>query len=108
VPLGFGLAAPGNLPYALALVATFTLTAVSFLAFATLAAKRGIETSAHGRKSFFYSTGVAEGAETIVAFVAMCLAPEHFPLIASVLAILCVVTVAQRTVVAARVFRDDR
>lgn len=108
VPLGFGLAAPGNLPYALALVATFTLTAVSFLAFATLAAKRGIETSTHGRKSFFYSTGVAEGAETIVAFVAMCLAPEHFPLIASVLAILCVVTVAQRTVVAARVFRDDR
>jgi phosphatidylglycerophosphate synthase len=108
VPLGFGLAAPGNLPYALALVATFTLTAVSFLAFATLAAKRGIETSAHGRKSFFYSTGVAEGAETIIAFVAMCLAPEHFPLIASVLAILCVVTVAQRTVAAARAFRDDR
>ena len=39
VPLGFGLAAPQNLPYALALVAAFTLTAVSFLAYATLAAR---------------------------------------------------------------------
>ena len=33
---------------------------------ATLAAKQGLETRAHGRKSFFYSTGLAEGAETLV------------------------------------------
>ncbi len=30
-------------------------------AFAVIAAKRGEETRAHGRKSFFYSTGLAEG-----------------------------------------------
>lgn len=107
VPLGFGFAAPGNLPFALSLVAAFTLTAVSFLGFATLAAKRGMETAAHGRKSFFYSTGIAEGGETILAFTAMCLAPKHFPLIASILIILCMVTVVQRIVVAARTFRDD-
>lgn len=106
VPVGFGLAAVGNQPYALVLVACFTLTAVSFLGFATLAAKRGISTSDQGAKSFFYSTGLAEGAETILAFVAMCLAPDHFPLIASILIGLCLLTVAQRTVIAVRVFGE--
>ena len=105
VPLGFGFAAPENLPYALALVAAFTLTAVSFLAYATLAAKRGVETDAHGAKSFFYSTGLAEGAETILAFVLMCLAPQWFAAIATIVTGLCVLTVIQRSLSARRVFR---
>lgn len=105
VPLGFGLATPGNLPFALLLVATFTLTAVSFLAYAALAARRGLETRAHGLKSFFYSTGLAEGAETLLAFVLMCLWPVGFPVIASVFAGLCLLTVIQRSVIAWRVFR---
>jgi phosphatidylglycerophosphate synthase len=105
VPLGFGFAAPANLPFALLLVASFTLTAVSFLAYATLAAKQGLETRAHGPKSFFYSTGLAEGAETILAFVLMCLWPAGFPQIASIFASLCLLTVIQRSVIARRVFR---
>ncbi|MCA6226339.1 MAG: CDP-alcohol phosphatidyltransferase family protein [Phenylobacterium sp.] len=105
IPLGFGFAAPANLPFALLLTASFTLTAVSFLAYATLAAKRGLETQAHGLKSFFYSTGLAEGAETLLAFVLMCLWPAGFPIIASVFAALCILTVIQRSVIAARVFR---
>lgn len=105
VPLGFGLATPGNLPFALLLVATFTLTAVSFLAYAALAARRGLETRAHGLKSFFYSTGLAEGAETLLAFVLMCLWPAGFPVIASIFAGLCLLTVIQRSVIAWRVFR---
>lgn len=104
VPLGFGFAAPANLPFALVLVAAFTMTAVSFLAYATLAAKRGVETQAHGRKSFFYSTGLAEGAETILAFALMCLAPGLFPVIAVVFTGLCVLTVIQRSLIARRVF----
>ena len=105
VPLGFGLATPGNLPFALLLVASFTLTAVSFLAYAALAARRGLETRAHGLKSFFYSTGLAEGAETLLAFVLMCLWPAGFPLIASIFGGLCLLTVIQRSVIAWRVFR---
>jgi phosphatidylglycerophosphate synthase len=105
VPLGFGFAAPGNLLFALLLVASFTLTAVSFLAYATLAAKQGLESRAHGPKSFFYSTGLAEGAETLLAFVLMCLWPTAFPQIAVVLAGLCLLTVIQRSVIARRVFR---
>lgn len=105
VPLGFGFSASANLPFALALIAAFTLTAVSFLAYATLAAKRGEETEAHGPKSFFYSTGLAEGAETILAFVLMCLLPGLFPVIAAIFTGLCLVTVIQRSVIARRVFR---
>lgn len=105
VPLGFGFAEPGNLLFALLLVASFTLTAVSFLAYATLAAKQGLESRAHGPKSFFYSTGLAEGAETLLAFVLMCLWPTAFPQIAVVLAGLCLLTVIQRSVIARRVFR---
>ena len=105
VPLGFGLATPGNLPFALFLVASFTLTAVSFLAYAALAARRGLETRAHGLKSFFYSTGLAEGAETLLAFGLMCLWPAGFPVIASIFGGLCLLTVIQRSVIAWRVFR---
>jgi hypothetical protein len=89
----------------LVLVASFVLTGVSFLAFAVIAAKRGAETQAHGRKSFFYSTGLAEGAETIAVFIAMCLLPAWFPAIAYAYAGLCVLTVVQRSAMAAAAFR---
>lgn len=100
IPIGFAFAAPTNLPFALVLIASFTLTGVSFLAFATLAAKRGLETNAHGKKSFFYNTGLAEGAETIIAFVLMCIFPAQFPLIAGLYAGLCLLTVIQRSMAA--------
>ena len=104
VPLGFASADPaGALPAAL-LIASFTITGVSFLAFAAIAAKRGLETSAHGKKSFFYSTGIAEGAETIAVFVVMCVLPNAFAVIAYAYAALCLLTVAQRSWLAWRSF----
>lgn len=106
IPVGFGFVAPSNAPFALLLVASFALTGVSFLSFAAIAARRGLETSAHGRKSFFYSTGIAEGAETIAAFVLMCLFPAWFREIALVFTALCLLTVVQRALAAAAMFRD--
>jgi phosphatidylglycerophosphate synthase len=106
VPVGFGFLAPANAVPALVLVASFVLTGVSFLAFAVIAAKRGASTEAHGRKSFFYSTGLAEGAETIAVFIAMCLCPAWFAAIAYGYAALCVLTVFQRSAMAAAQFRD--
>lgn len=106
VPLGFGLLAPANALPALVLVASFVLTGVSFLAFAVIAAKRGQTTEAHGRKSFFYSTGLAEGAETILVFLAMCLVPAWFGVLAYAYAALCVLTVIQRSAMAVRAFSD--
>ena len=106
VPVGFGILAPANTLPALVLVASFVLTGVSFLAFAVIAAKRGAITEAHGKKSFFYSTGLAEGAETIAVFIAMCLAPAWFGTIAYAYAGLCVLTVFQRSAMAVSAFRD--
>lgn len=106
VPVGFGILSPANTLAALVLTASFVLTGVSFLAFAVIAAKRGAETDAHGRKSFFYSTGLAEGTETILVFIAMCLFPGYFPVIAYAYAALCVLTVFQRSAMAGSAFRD--
>tara|TARA_R110000772_G_scaffold56211_19_gene128060 strand:+ start:222 stop:827 length:606 start_codon:yes stop_codon:yes gene_type:complete len=105
IPLAFGIAEPTNLLPALALVAAFTITGISFLAFAVTAAEQGAETRAHGEKSFFYSTGIAEGGETIAFFLLMCLFPIYFGTLAYIFAGLCVVTVLQRTVLAWLSFR---
>ncbi|MFM7379324.1 MAG: CDP-alcohol phosphatidyltransferase family protein [Erythrobacter sp.] len=106
VPLAFGFGDPARTLPALVLVASFVLTGVSFLAFAVIAAKRGASTEAHGKKSFFYSTGLAEGTETIAVFIAMCLWPAWFGAIAYAYAALCVLTVFQRSAMAAQAFRD--
>jgi phosphatidylglycerophosphate synthase len=106
VPLGFGLLAPTNQLPALVLVASFVLTGVSFLAFAVIAGKRGATTEAHGRKSFFYSTGLAEGTETIAVFIVMCLMPAWFAGLAYAYAALCVLTVFQRSAMAVAAFSD--
>lgn len=104
IPLAFGIRAPADTLPALALVASFVLTGVSFLAFAVIAAKRGESTEAHGKKSFFYSTGLAEGTETIAVFIALCLIPAWFAAIAWAYAALCVLTVFQRSAMAVRAF----
>ncbi|KZY08553.1 hypothetical protein A3723_12745 [Erythrobacter sp. HI0028] len=106
VPLGFGLVDPANTQAALVLVASFVLTGVSFLAYAVIAAERGARTDAHGRKSFFYSTGLAEGGETIAVFIAFALFPAWFVPLAYAYAALCVLTVFQRSALAIVQFSD--
>lgn len=105
IPLGFAFADLENARAAAVLIASFTLTGVSFLAYATMAAKRGRETTAQGKKSFFYSNGLAEGTETIGMFVLMCLWPSAFVTLAWVYAAVCIATVIQRSLAACRDFR---
>lgn len=105
VPVAFGWAGQANLLPALLLVASFTITAVSFLGFAAIAARKGDEDSAHGPKAFIYSTGLMEGGETIAFFILFCLFPTYFPVLALLFAGLCVLTVAQRIVMAAKSLR---
>ena len=104
VPVAFAIWAPANQLPALLLIASFTLTAVSFLGFAAITARRGEEMGAHGPKAFIYSTGLMEGGETIAFFILFCLFPAFFPTLALVFAGLCVVTVLQRVFVAAKTF----
>lgn len=105
VPLAFAIADPASnaLPAA-AVLASFCLTASSFLGFAIIAAKRQLTTDAHGTKSFFYSTGLIEGAETILFFLLAAALPQFFAIIAYVFAALCVVTAIQRAILAVRKF----
>jgi phosphatidylglycerophosphate synthase len=105
IPLGFGIADPANAVPAMVLLASFLLSGSSFLAFATLAAKRGLSTEARGRKSFYYAGGLAEGTETIAAFTLACLVPSWFTVIAYVFAALCLITAIGRTMQARDIFR---
>jgi phosphatidylglycerophosphate synthase len=104
VPVGFGWASAVNQLPALLLVASFTLTAVSFLGFAAIAARHGEEDGVHGPKAFIYSTGLMEGGETIAFFILFCLLPGYFPTLAYLFAALCILTVAQRITRAAKSF----
>lgn len=106
LPLGFAFADPSRnaLPAAV-LLASFLGTAASFLAFAAIAARRGLASAAQGPKAFYYLGGLAEGTETIAVFVAMCIWPQAFPAIALGFAALCAVTVVGRVAMAWRLLR---
>ncbi len=97
IPVAFAMANPvANALAATVLLASFLANGISFLAFATIAGKRGLVTSAQGRKSLYYLSGVAEGTETIVVFAAMMLWPEWFTLLAWGFAALCTVSAGAR------------
>lgn len=99
VPLAFVLAAPADNAVAGALlIASFYLNGSAFLAYAAIAARRGLETRAQGHKSIYYLAGLAEGAETIVVFLLMCLLPQHFAVIAALFALVCFVSAGARIV----------
>ncbi|MEM9689599.1 MAG: CDP-alcohol phosphatidyltransferase family protein [Pseudomonadota bacterium] len=105
VPVAFAIVDPAaNAVAAAALLASFCLTCSSFLAFAILAAKRGIETEDHGKKSFFYSTSLIEGTETIAFFLVMALLPAWFAPLAWMLCVLCLASAWQRTLLALKTF----
>ncbi|OQP84488.1 CDP-alcohol phosphatidyltransferase family protein [Rhizobium rhizosphaerae] len=93
IPLGFALQAPEThaLPAAV-LIVSFVGTGSSFLAFSAVAAKLGRKAADFPTKGIYYSGGLAEGFETIALFVAMCLLPASFPVIAYGFAALCAVT----------------
>ena len=97
IPLAFAIANPAQnaLPAAV-LLAAFIGTASSFLAFAIVAEKNRIASTAFPGKSFYFLGGLTEATETIVALAAMCLWPEAFPLIAYGFAVLCAITIVMR------------
>ena len=106
VPFAFALADPAANGLAAAfLIFSFVGTGSSFLAYAIMAARRGVSTELRGRKSLYYLGGLTEGSETIVAFVLACLWPSLFPWIALIFGLLCWVTTATRIAVAVQTLR---
>ncbi len=103
---GFALASPGNSLPAAFLIFSFMGTGASFLTFAIMAEKRGITTDIRGSKSLYYLGGLTEGTETIALFVAICLWPEYFPVLAWAFGALCWVTTISRITAAWQTFGD--
>lgn len=105
IPLAFALLDPAaNALAAAVLLAAFLATGTSFLAFAVMAGKRGLTSTAYPSKSFYYLGGLTEGTETIACFLVMCVWPQHFASIAYVYAGLCAVTTATRLIAGWREF----
>ncbi len=98
VLVGFALADPGqNAIAAIVLMFSFMGTGSSFLAYAAMAAKRGIsENPSLPNKSLYYLGGLTEGTETITLFVLMCLFPAYFPELAYTFAFMCLLTTLSR------------
>jgi phosphatidylglycerophosphate synthase len=104
-PLGFALHDPAiNALPAAVLIASFIGTGSSFLAFSIIAEKRGLASEDYPSKGIYYLGGLTEGTETIALFVAMCLWPAWFPVLAYGFAALCAVTTVTRWLAGWRVF----
>lgn len=108
IPIGFALADPAqNAVAAAVLVFSFYVNGASFLAYAVMAERRKLETGARGQKSLFFTTGLMEATETIAFFVAFCLFPAWFPLLAFAFAALCFYTALSRIVLAWQTLADE-
>ncbi len=95
---------PQNAVFGAFLIFAFVANGSAFLSFAIFAEKHTIEAdSASGdtfiRKSIYFLGGFAEGLETIVVFILICIAPEAFPVIAGVFGVICLLSATSRVIV---------
>ncbi len=105
VPLAFVLRDPANAAAGAFLLTSFYINGASFLGYAILAEKRGLQTTAQGEKTLYYSAGLLEGTETVAFFTALCFWPTLFVPLAAAFAALCLVTATARILLAARIFQ---
>ena len=109
IPLAFALRLPeANAVAAAFVLMTFYANGASFLAYAVLAERRGMQTTTRGEKSLYFTSGLLEGTETIAFFAAICLWPGSFAVLAWVFGSLCLYTTAARVLLAWRVFGPKR
>lgn len=107
IPLAFVLRDPAlNGAAGAFLLAAFYINGASFLGYAILAEKRGMQTSSRGEKSLYFTAGLLEGTETILFFLMIALWPAVFVPAAWIFGALCLVTAGARVVLAARTFRE--
>lgn len=106
IPLAFVLRDPGANGVAGGfMILSFYVNGTTFLAYAILAEKRQMETTAQGEKSLYYSVSLLGGTETIACFVALCLWPEHFATIGWIYGTLCFASALLRVLQARGMFR---
>ena len=108
IPLAFALRDPDALALpAAVLLFSFYVNGASFLAYAAVAAKRGMSSHVRGVKSIYFTAGFMEGTETILFFAAMILFPRYFPILAYAFAGLTLMSAVARVTLAWHAFRDE-
>ncbi|MCX7323459.1 MAG: CDP-alcohol phosphatidyltransferase family protein [Hyphomicrobiales bacterium] len=107
LPLAFAVYAPDrNALAAAVLLFSFYVNGATLLAFAAIAARRGLETDRRGHKTLYFTSGLAEGSETILVFVLMLLFPAAFVWLAYGFAAMALLTALSRMIIAWTTFRD--
>jgi phosphatidylglycerophosphate synthase len=108
VPFAFAVSRPECTLPATFLIYSFLGTGGSFLAYATIGAKRGLTVDQQRKKSFYYAAGLIEGTETVVFFILCCLLPNQFPILAWTFGALCWLTTVARIAAGVIAFREPR
>lgn len=108
IPLSFVVLDPAaNGLAGAALIFSFYVNGASFLAYAVVAEKRGLSTTARGVKSIYFTTGLAEASETFLVFGLFCLWPSWFSPVAWVFAAICLYTALSRVMQARTEFPEE-
>ena len=106
LPFGFILFDNNNFLSMSLLLSSFIGTCSTFLTTAWLFEKRKIKIEQLSKKSFFYSEGLIEGAETIILFILMFIFYEVASFIAWIFALLCFLTAIMRVVKVSKILNS--
>jgi phosphatidylglycerophosphate synthase len=106
IPLAFVLRDPSvNGAAGAFLLFSFYVNGATFLGYAVLAARHGMETASRGEKSLYFTAGILEGTETILFLLLIAVWPQVFVPGAWLFGALCLVTAMARMILASRTFR---
>ncbi len=103
IPVGIAVAQPDARLALVFLLATYYLNGSAFLAFSSIAERRGISTDS---RSFQFIGHLAEGFETIMVHTALLLWPQHAAPVAGVFAVVVGLSAVERVVLAVRTIRN--
>ncbi len=107
--LGVAVAVPDARLACVALLVAYTCSGTAFLALSSLLEKQGRSGDETPRladgRSLRFVGGLAEGTETVIAYVLICLFPGHAALVAWVFAAMVAVTAGQRVITGAVLLR---
>ncbi len=96
VVFAFAVGQPQAALAAAFLIFSYIASGASFLAYAIVAAKRGQVTTARGPKALYFIGGLAEGSETALFMLAICVFPDAFVVLAWAFGAVCWLTAAGR------------
>ena len=106
LPFGFILFDNNNFLSMSLLLTSFIGTCATFLTTAWIFEKKKIKIEQLSKKSFFYSEGLIEGAETIILFILMFIFYELASFIAWIFALLCFLTSIMRVVKVSKILNS--